>query len=63
MEHWAGLRAFYKRGNDRGDDMITDTALWIILVAMFGWVACGCYVTRHQLVRERYDHGRRDSGD
>ncbi|HZR63453.1 MAG TPA: hypothetical protein VFA80_21100 [Xanthobacteraceae bacterium] len=43
--------------------MITDTALWIILVAMFGWVACGCYVTRRQLVRERYDHGRRDSGD
>jgi hypothetical protein len=43
--------------------MVTDTALWLIFVAMFGWIACGCYVTRHQPVRQRYDLGPRDSDD
>jgi hypothetical protein len=43
--------------------MVTDTALWLILVAMIGWIACGCYVTRRQPVRQPYDPGHRDSGD
>ena len=25
--------------------MVTDAALWFILVAMIGWIVCGCYVT------------------
>ena len=40
--------------------MLTDTALWFILVAMFGWVACGCYVTRREPVRQRSDLEHRD---
>ncbi|HEV2097951.1 MAG TPA: hypothetical protein VGR45_03395 [Stellaceae bacterium] len=43
--------------------MVTDTALWLILVAMIGWIVCGCYVTRGQPARQPYDLGQRDSGD
>ena len=43
--------------------MVTDTALWLILVAMIGWIVCGCYVTRPDPVRQRYDLGQRDSGN
>ena len=43
--------------------MLTDTALWLILAAMLGWIACGCYVTRPAPVRPPYDLGNRDSGD
>lgn len=35
--------------------MVTDTALWLILVAMIGWIVCGCYVTRREPARQRFD--------
>jgi len=35
--------------------MVTDAALWFILVAMIGWIVCGCYVTRPNPVRQRFD--------
>jgi hypothetical protein len=40
--------------------MVTDAALWFILVAMIGWIACGCYVTRPQPVRQHHDLHRRE---
>ena len=40
-------------------DMLTDTALWLILVAMIGWIVCGCYVTRQSPVRQHYEIGPR----
>jgi hypothetical protein len=43
--------------------MVKDTALWLILAAMIGWVACGCYVTRQAPARQSFDHGHRDSAD
>jgi hypothetical protein len=43
--------------------MVTDTALWFILVAMIGWIVCGCYVTRRQPVPQRFDLEDRGSGD
>jgi len=41
--------------------MVIDTALWLILVAMIGWIVCGCYVTRPDPVRQHYDLGRRQT--
>ncbi len=43
--------------------MVTDTALWFLLVAIVGWVACGCYVTRPRPVRQSFDFGHRESVD
>ena len=43
--------------------MVTDTALWLILVAMIGWIVCGCYVTRPSPLRQPYDLGRRQTGE
>lgn len=37
--------------------MVTDAALWFILVAMIGWIVCGCYVTRPNPARQPYDLG------
>jgi hypothetical protein len=39
--------------------MVTDAALWLILVAMIGWIVCGCYVTRPDPVRQHSDLGGR----
>ena len=41
--------------------MVTDTALLLILVAMIGWIVCGCYVIRQSPVRQHYDLGRRQT--
>jgi hypothetical protein len=45
------------------DDMAVDTAidaeLWLILAAMIGWVALGCFVTarhRHPTTRQSPHH-------
>jgi len=35
-----------------GGDMVTDAALWFILVAMIVWIVCGCYVTRPDPARQ-----------
>lgn len=41
--------------------MLTDTALWLILAAMIGWIVCGCYVTRQSPVRQHYEAGPRQT--
>jgi len=46
--------------------MVTDAALWFLLVAVMGWVACGCYATRPRPIQQRYDdrpHDRVDRAD
>ena len=35
--------------------MVTDAALWFILVAMIGWIVCGCYVTWPDQARQRFE--------
>jgi len=35
--------------------MVTDAALWFILVAMIGWIVCGCYVTWPDPARQRLE--------
>jgi hypothetical protein len=43
------------------DDMAVDTAvdaeLWLIFVAMIGWITLGCFMTAHHR-----HHGPRQSG-
>jgi hypothetical protein len=46
--------------------MVTDAALWFLLVAVMGWVAFGCYATRPRPIQQRYDdrpHDRVDRAD
>jgi hypothetical protein len=48
-----------ENGSDHGETgMVTDAALWFLLVAVMGWVACGCYATRPRPIEQRYDGGR-----
>ena len=41
--------------DDIEDDMAVDAALWLILVAMIGWVVLGCALTARN---RRPSHGR-----
>ncbi len=34
--------------------MVTDTVLWFLLAATFGWVACGCFATRPRPIQQHY---------
>ncbi len=43
--------------------MVTDAALWLLLAATFGWVACGCVATRHRPIQQRYEDRPRDRVD
>jgi hypothetical protein len=43
--------------------MVTDAALWLLLAATFGWVACGCFATRHRPIQQRYEDRPRDRVD
>jgi hypothetical protein len=43
--------------------MVIDAVLWLILVAMFALIACGCYATRSRPMRRHYQalsRGRMD---
>jgi hypothetical protein len=50
-------------GDDGETGMVTDAVLWLLLVAMMGWVACGCYATRPRPIQQRYDDRPLDRAD
>lgn len=38
--------------------MVTDTVLWLLLLAMVGWVVLGCRATRRLPVPQRHESPR-----
>jgi hypothetical protein len=40
--------------------MVTDAVLWFLLLAVVGWITCGCLATRPRPIRQRYDERPRD---
>jgi hypothetical protein len=43
--------------------MVTDAVLWLLLLAMGAWVACGCFATRPRPIRQRFEDRPRDHID
>jgi hypothetical protein len=43
--------------------MVTDAVLWLLLLAMAGWVTCGCFATRPRPIQQSYEDRPRDHMD
>jgi hypothetical protein len=43
--------------------MVTDAVLWFLLLAVAGWITCGCFATRPRPLQQRYEDRPHDPMD